>query len=45
MPGGADDEGLRMTAMRLNETGTLYTRSYVDGDRVWVAYVDEPFLA
>lgn len=33
-----------MTAMRLNETGMLYTRSYVDDDQVWIAYVEEPFV-
>lgn len=43
VPGETDDEGLRVTAVRLNETGLLYTRSYVDGDRVWVAYVEELF--
>lgn len=43
VPGGVDEESLRVTAMRLNETGIMYTRSYVDGDQVWVAYVEEPF--
>lgn len=44
VPGGTDEESLRVTAMRLNETGLLYTRSYVDGDRVWIDYVEEPFV-
>ncbi|KAK2598845.1 hypothetical protein N8I77_012230 [Diaporthe amygdali] len=44
MAGAADENDLRMTAMRLNETGMLYTRSYVESDRVWVAYVEEPFV-
>lgn len=43
VPGGVDEADLRVTAMRLNETGLLYTRTYVDEDRVWVAYVEEPF--
>lgn len=45
VPGSLDEESLRVTAMRLNETGMLYTRSYFEGDRVWVAYVEEPFGA
>lgn len=44
MAGASDENDLRMTAMRLNETGMLYTRSYVKADRVWVAYVEEPFV-
>ncbi|KAJ0121890.1 hypothetical protein J7T55_002399 [Diaporthe amygdali] len=44
MAGASDENDLRMTAMRLNETGMLYTRSYVEADRVWVAYVEEPFV-
>lgn len=44
VPGGIDEQSLRMTAMRLNDTGMLYTRSYVDGDQVWIAYVEEPFV-
>lgn len=43
VPGRFDEESLRVTAMRLNETGIMYTRSYVNDDQVWVAYVEEPF--
>lgn len=45
IPGGVGEGGLRVTAMRLNETGMLFTRSYVDSDCVGVAYVEETCLA
>lgn len=28
-----------------NDTQTVYTQSYIDGSDIWIAYVEEPFMA
>ncbi|KAH6668192.1 concanavalin A-like lectin/glucanase domain-containing protein [Halenospora varia] len=47
VPGDVDTgaNNTRMTVVLWNETQTLYTQSYVDEDRVWIAYVEEPFVS
>jgi hypothetical protein len=43
LAGEGDASNAQITAVSWNDTQTLYTRSYVDEDQVWVAYVEEPF--
>lgn len=47
VPGDVDTgaNNTRMTVVLWNETQTLYTQSYVDEDRVWIAYVEDPFVS
>ncbi|CZR58546.1 uncharacterized protein PAC_08438 [Phialocephala subalpina] len=44
-PGDIDTgaNNTRMAVVLWNDTQTVYTQSYVDEDRVWIAYVEEPF--
>lgn len=43
LPGqGTSSSSTQTTAVLLNDTDILYTRSYVDGSDIWIAYVEEP---
>ncbi len=46
VPGDVDtgDNNTRMTVVLWNDTQTVYTKSDVDGDHVFIAYVEEPFV-
>lgn len=35
------DPGMEIAAVLWNDTRTVYTKTYVDEDRVWIAYVEE----
>lgn len=47
VPGDTDtgENNTRMTVVLWNDTQTVYTESSVDEDRVWIAYVEEPFAS